>query len=65
VRVHPRIRLSARGVLFVLLAAGLLGIAWAAAAAGRWPLAVPAAAVGLWMGDLALRELGVRRYGRG
>jgi hypothetical protein len=57
-------RLSARAILFVLLAAGLIGIGWAAAAAGRWLLAVPAAALGVWMGDLALHDLGVLRYRR-
>jgi len=47
-------------VLFVVLALGLLGIAAAAAAAGEWAVAVAAAVIGAWMGDLALRDLGVR-----
>ena len=55
-----RIRLSARGVLFVVLAHGLLGIAAAAAAAGEWAVAAASAVIGAWMADLALRDLGVR-----
>ena len=62
--VHPRIRLSARAILFLLLAAGLIGIGWEAASAGRWLLAAPAAVIGVWMGDLALHDLGVLRYRR-
>lgn len=57
---RSRLRLSARGVLFVVLALGLLGIAAAAAAAGEWAVAVAAAVIGGWMADLALRDLGVR-----
>jgi hypothetical protein len=56
-----RIRPSARGVLFVVLALGLLGIAAAAAAAGEWAVAAASAVIGAWMADLALRDLGVRR----
>jgi hypothetical protein len=56
----PRLRLSARAALFVVLALGLLGIAAAAAAAGEWAVAVAAAVLGAWMADLALRDLGVR-----
>ncbi len=48
-------------MLFVVLAAGLLVIAWDTLDAGRWELAVPAAVIGLWMADLALRDMGVRR----
>ena len=53
-------RLSARGALFVVLALGLLGIAFAAASAREWAVAVAAAVLGAWMADLALRDLGVR-----
>jgi hypothetical protein len=56
------VRVTPRGVLFVALAAGLFGIGYAAATAGRWEIAVPAAALGLWMLDLALRDLGIRRF---
>lgn len=56
-----RPRPTARGVLFVALAAGLWAIAWQTLDAGRWELAVPAAVIGVWMADLALREMGVRR----
>ena len=56
-----RLRLSARGVLFVVLALGLLGIAVAAATAREWAVAVAAAVLAAWMADLALRDLGVRR----
>ena len=55
-----RMRLSARGALFVVLALGLLGIAVAAASAREWAVAVAAAVLGAWMADLALRDLGVR-----
>jgi hypothetical protein len=58
---RSRIRLSARGALFVVLALGLLGIAVAAAAAREWAVAAAAAVIGAWMADLALRDLGVRR----
>jgi hypothetical protein len=56
-----RVRLSARGVLFVVLAVGLLGIAAEAVSARVWAVAVAAAVIGAWMGDLALRDLGLRR----
>jgi hypothetical protein len=56
----PTLRISARGVLFVVLALGLLGIAVAAASAREWAVAVAAAVIGAWMADLALRDLGVR-----
>jgi len=46
----------------VVLAAGLLAIAWKALGAGRWEIAVPAFVIGVWMADLALREMGVRRW---
>jgi len=47
------------GLLFLLLAGGLIGIAVAAAGAGgrAWVVALPAIALGLWMGQLALRAL--------
>jgi hypothetical protein len=55
-----RMRVSARGVLFVVLALGLLGIAVAATSAREWAVAVAAFVIGAWMADLALRDLGVR-----
>jgi hypothetical protein len=57
---RSRLRLTARGVLFVVLALGLIGIAVGAAAAGVWAVAAAAAIIGAWMADLALRDLGVR-----
>jgi hypothetical protein len=53
--VHRR----ALGLLFTVLAAGLLGIAaFSALAGGRaWVLALAAAALGVWMGGLAARAL--------
>ncbi|MGN6380511.1 MAG: hypothetical protein ACTHNU_16295 [Gaiellales bacterium] len=62
--MRRRVRVTPRGLLFVALAAGLLGIAWAAATAGRWEIAVPAVVLAVWMFDLALRDLGIRRYSR-
>ncbi|HYX86201.1 MAG TPA: hypothetical protein VE777_14615 [Gaiellales bacterium] len=56
-----RPRLSARGILFAVLAAGLLGIAYEAVTADQWVVAAAAAVIGLWMGDLALRDAGLRR----
>ncbi len=53
-------RPKARGILFVVLAAGLIGIGVAAARAGVWPISVAAVLIGLWMADLAARELGWR-----
>jgi hypothetical protein len=57
---RSRPRLSARGVLFVVLAVGLLGIAAAAATAREWAVTVAALVLGAWMADLALRDLGIR-----
>jgi hypothetical protein len=57
---RSRVRLTARGVLFVVLALGLLGIAVAAATARRWAVAAAASVLAAWMADLALRDLGVR-----
>ncbi len=53
-------RPKARGVLFFVLAAGLVGIGYAAVREGVWVIAFAAAALGLWMADLALRDFGVR-----
>lgn len=50
-------RFRARGVLFSVLALGLLAIAWEAASAAVWVVALAAAAIGLWMADLARRDL--------
>jgi hypothetical protein len=57
--VHRR----ALGLLFSVLAAGLLAIALLAAREGgqAWILAAAAAALGLWMADLARRALARRR----
>ncbi len=49
--------MRARGLLFVVLAAGLLGIGVFAATAGEWVIAAAAAILGVWMGDLARRDL--------
>jgi hypothetical protein len=47
------------GVLFLLLAAAFLGVAYAAARAGgaAWVIAVVAALIGVWLGEQALRAL--------
>jgi len=57
--VHRR----ALGLLFSLLAAGLLAIAVLSARDGgrAWIIAVAAAALGVWMADLARRALLRRR----
>jgi hypothetical protein len=47
----------ALGALFVLLALGFGGVAWAAGAAGQWVILAAAVAIGLWLGSLALRLL--------
>ncbi|MGH3111552.1 MAG: hypothetical protein ACRDQT_11620 [Gaiellaceae bacterium] len=53
----------ALGLLFSLLAAGLLAIAVLSARDGgrAWIIAVAAGALGVWMGDLARRALVPRR----
>jgi hypothetical protein len=56
-----RSRFRARGALFAVIACGLIAIAAAAASASVWVVAVAAAVIGLWMGDLARRDLGLRR----
>jgi hypothetical protein len=55
-------RPTPRAILFVALALGLIGIGLAALMAGRWPITVAAFALGAWMGDLAMRDLGIRRW---
>ncbi len=47
------------GVLFILLAAGFAGIAFAAARAGgpAWVVAAAAAFIAVWFGEQALRAL--------
>lgn len=52
---------SARGLLFVALAAGLLAIGWFSWAAGHWVPGVGGLVLGIWMLDLARRDLGIRR----
>jgi hypothetical protein len=56
---RPRYR--ARGLLFVVIAVGLLALAVVAAMASEWVVTVAAGAIGLWMADLARRDLGPRR----
>ena len=53
----------ALGLLFAVLAAGLVAIAVLSALEGgrAWVIAAAAAAVGLWMADLARRVLVARR----
>jgi len=53
--------LSARGLLFVALAAGLLAIGYYSWASGRWVPGVAGAVLGVWMLDLARRDLGLSR----
>jgi hypothetical protein len=57
--VHRR----ALGLLFAVLAGGLVVIAvFSALEGGRaWVLAVAAAALGVWMADLSRRAIGRRR----
>jgi hypothetical protein len=59
----PRVHRRALGLLFAVLAGGLLAIAvFSALEGGRaWVIAVAAAAVGVWMADLARRALAPRR----
>ena len=47
------------GVLFIILAVGFAGIAFAAARAGgtAWVIAAAAALVAVWFGEQALRAL--------
>ena len=47
----------ALGALFLLLALGFGGVAWAAGVAGEWVIVVAAAAMGLWLASLAFRAL--------
>jgi hypothetical protein len=59
----PGVHRRALGLLFAVLACGLLAIAVLSALEGgrAWVIAVAAAAVGLWLGDLARRALARRR----
>jgi hypothetical protein len=54
--IYPR-PMRSRGLLFVVLATGLIGIAVAAFRADALVIAVAAAVLGVWMGDLARRDL--------
>ena len=47
----------ALGALFLLLALGFGGIAFAAGTAERWVIVGAASAIALWMASLALRGL--------
>jgi hypothetical protein len=47
----------ALGVLFLVLALGFGGIAYAAATADQWVIVAAAAALGLWLAGLAGRAL--------
>jgi hypothetical protein len=53
------VRRRSLGGLFILLAAGFLGIGVYAASAGgaAWVIALAAAALAVWMGELAYRAL--------
>ena len=57
----PRPHLSARGLLFVALAVGLLAIGLFSGVAGHWVPGAGGIVLGLWMADLARRDLGLRR----
>lgn len=64
--MYPRPVVSQRhalGLLFLLLAGALIGIAVAAAGAGgrAWVIALAAIALGVWLGQTALRLLRRRR----
>lgn len=52
--------MKSRGLLFLILALGLAGVALAAANARSWVIAVAAVVLAVWMGDLARRDLRVR-----
>ena len=46
---------GALGILFLVLAACIAGIAWAAADAKQWPISTPAALIALWLLALSIR----------
>ena len=48
---------KSRGVLFLVLAAGLAAIGIAAGGHGQWVITVAALAIAAWMADLARRDL--------
>lgn len=56
-----RPRAAPRGILFLLIAAGLLAIAYEGVAGREWVVAAAAVLLAGWMADLAARDLGVRR----
>lgn len=47
----------ALGALFLVLALGFGGVAFAAGSAEEWIIVAAAAAIGLWLGGLAVRAL--------
>ena len=47
----------ALGALFLVLAIGIAGIAWAASKAEQWVIAAAAGVIALWLGAFALRAL--------
>jgi len=52
-----RPRRRSLGVLFVLLAAGFVGVTAYAAVAGVWVVAVAAGALSAWLAELSVRSL--------
>jgi hypothetical protein len=58
--VAGRPHASPRGILFVLIAVGLLGIAYEAVSGREWIVAAAAGLLAVWMAELAARDLGVR-----
>jgi hypothetical protein len=51
---------SPRGILFVVLATCMLGLAYQAIKAGVWVVALAGVVLGGWMLDLASYDLGLR-----
>jgi hypothetical protein len=47
----------ALGALFILLAAGFAGVAYAAGQGRAWPVAVAAAVLAVWLAGMAVRLL--------
>ena len=45
----------ALGALFLVLAIGIAGIAWAATKAEQWVIAAAAGAIALWLAAMAVR----------
>jgi hypothetical protein len=59
-RVRTPAQRGALGSLFLILAACVAGVAWAAADANQWLISTPAVVIALWLAGLSVRAFRAR-----